>query len=206
MFTGLIQSIGRVESITINDSGRAFSFFAPEIVSQIKIDDSIAINGVCLTATAITSTGFKAQAVHITLEKTNLGLLNVDEKVNVELSMRYSDRVGGHLVQGHVNDVAILNSVKKLGDNYELWFQAPSELSRFLLKEGSVALDGISLTIADVKKDQFLVTIIPHTWEKTQIHSKMIGDKINIEVDMQARMIANYVEHFLKNMDGKNAL
>jgi riboflavin synthase len=206
MFTGLIQSIGRVESITINDSGRAFSFFAPEIVSQIKIDDSIAINGVCLTATAITSTGFKAQAVHITLEKTNLGLLNVDEKVNVELSMRYSDRVGGHLVQGHVNDVAILNSVRKLGDNYELWFQAPSELSRFLLKEGSVALDGISLTIADVKKDQFLVTIIPHTWEKTQIHSKMIGDKINIEVDMQARMIANYVEHFLKNMDGKNAL
>jgi len=206
MFTGLIQSIGRVESITINDSGRAFSFFAPEIVSQIKIDDSIAINGVCLTATAITPTGFKAQAVHITLEKTNLGLLNVDEKVNVELSMRYSDRVGGHLVQGHVNDVAILNSVKKLGDNYELWFQAPSELSRFLLKEGSVALDGISLTIADVKKDQFLVTIIPHTWEKTQIHSKMNGDKINIEVDMQARMIANYVEHFLKNMDGKNAL
>jgi riboflavin synthase len=206
MFTGLIQTIGRVESISVNDSGRAFSFFAPEIVSQIKIDDSIAINGVCLTATAITPTGFKAQAVHITLEKTNLGLLKVDEKVNVELSMRYSDRIGGHLVQGHVNDVAILNSVKKLGDNYELWFQAPSELSRFLLKEGSVALDGISLTIADVKNDQFLVTIIPHTWEKTQIHSKMIGDKINIEVDMQARMIANYVEHFLKNMDGKNAL
>jgi riboflavin synthase len=206
MFTGLIQTIGRVESISVNDSGRAFSFFAPEIVSQIKIDDSIAINGVCLTATAITPTGFKAQAVHITLEKTNLGLLKVDEKVNVELSMRYSDRIGGHLVQGHVNDVAILNSVKKLGDNYELWFQAPSELSRFLLKEGSVALDGISLTIADVKNDQFFVTIIPHTWEKTQIHSKMIGDKINIEVDMQARMIANYVEHFLKNMDGKNAL
>ena len=206
MFTGLIQTIGRVESISVNDSGRAFSFFAPEIVSQIKIDDSIAINGVCLTATAITPTGFKAQAVHITLEKTNLGLLKVDEKVNVELSMRYSDRIGGHLVQGHVNDVAILNSVKKLGDNYELWFQAPSELSRFLLKEGSVALDGISLTIADVKDDQILVTIIPHTWEKTQIHSKMIGDKINIEVDMQARMIANYVEHFLKNMDGKNAL
>jgi riboflavin synthase len=195
-----------VESIADNESGRAFSFYTPQIVDEIKVDDSIAINGVCLTATEITKNGFKAQAVHITLEKTNLGLLQVDEKVNVELSMRFSDRVGGHLVQGHVNDVAILSSIQKLGENYELWFQTPKELSRFLIKEGSVALDGISLTIADVKDDKFLVTIIPHTWEKTQLHIRSVGDKINIEVDMQARMIANYVEHFLKNMDGKNAI
>ncbi|MFZ4714269.1 MAG: riboflavin synthase [Bacteriovoracaceae bacterium] len=205
MFTGLIQTIGRIENVEANDSGKSFLFYCPELVSEIKIDDSIAVNGVCLTATAVTKNGFKAQAVHITLEKSNLSFLKIDEKVNIELSMKYSDRVGGHLVQGHVNDVATVVSTEKKGENYEMWLKAPTHLTQFLLKEGSVALDGISLTIADVRDEHFLITFIPHTWTHTQIHTRETGALVNIEVDMQARMIAQYVEHFMKNMKFQNA-
>ena len=203
MYTGLIQTLGRIEKVESNESGKAFLFYCPDLASEIKIDDSIAINGVCLTATAVTKNGFAAQAVNITLEKTNLGQLFVDQKVNVELSMKYSDRVGGHLVQGHVNGLATVLRTEKKGENFEVWFSAPSDLSKYLLKEGSVALDGISLTIADVKNNEFLITFIPHTWTHTQIHTRNVGDKVNLEVDMQARMIANYVEHFMLNFSHK---
>ena len=199
MYTGLVQTLGRVQKVSTNESGKEFVFYCPDLVQDIKIDDSIAINGVCLTATAVTETGFKAQAVHITLEKTNLGKLSVDQKVNVELSMKYSDRVGGHFVQGHVNGVATFLRRTTKGENNEVWFKAPAELQKYLLKEGSVALDGISLTIADVKDDEFLITFIPHTWTATQIHTRAPGDELNLEVDMMAKMMANYVEMYLNN-------
>ncbi len=205
MYTGLVQTLGRVQKVTANESGKEFVFYCPDLVQDIKIDDSIAINGVCLTATALTETGFKAQAVHITLEKTNLGKLSVDQKVNVELSMKYSDRVGGHFVQGHVNGVATFLRATTKGENNEVWFKAPTELKKYLLKEGSVALDGISLTIADVKDDEFLITFIPHTWSATQIHTRSIGDELNLEVDMMAKMMANYVEMYLNNKRDNHA-
>ena len=205
MFTGLVQTLGRILNTSSNDSGKEFEFYCPELTGDIQIDASVAVNGVCLTVTALTEAGFRAQAVHVTLEKTNLGQLQADDKINLELSMRYSDRVGGHFVQGHVNGLVTLIKNHSRAENYELWFRVPQEFRRFILKEGSVALDGISLTVADVQDDKFMVSIIPHTWKQTQIYTRRVGDLVNLEVDMMAKMMATYVDSYMQNNRGAYA-
>lgn len=194
MFTGLVKAIGKIEKITSNASGKVFTIQAPQLVEHIGIDDSVATNGTCLTATEVTDTSFKVQAVHVTLEKTNLGDLGVGSSVNLELALRAQDRLGGHFVQGHVNGIGQLKSVIQKGDNWEMSFSIPSELRKYLILEGSICLDGISLTIAELAETQFMVSIIPHTYENTTLREKKIGDSINIEVDMMAK----YLENFLK--------
>lgn len=198
MFTGLVKALGTVENIEGNLEGLRFTFECPDLASQINIDDSVSVNGVCLTAVAITDKSFSAQAVHVTLEKTNLGTLNLNDKVNLELAMKLSDRLGGHLVQGHVNDTAKLIKQNRLGENFELWFEVPENQLKYIIKEGSITLDGISLTVADIQDNQILITIIPHTWENTVLRFKKIGDTINLEVDMMAK----YLENFLKYGQG----
>lgn len=199
MFTGLIKDIGRVSLITKNEEGLVFEI-ETKLASAIAIDDSVAVNGVCLTATAVDEKKFRMQAVHLTLEKTNLGNLIVGSAVNLELALKYSDRLGGHLVQGHVNAVARVSEISHRGENYHLWYEVPKDLLGYIIKEGSIALDGISLTVADIQDSKLMVTIIPHTWNETQIHHLKVGSLVNIEVDSNAVMIAKYVDSQLDRL------
>lgn len=193
MFTGLIKDIGTIKSISKNAEGKEFVIETKKLSSEIAIDDSVATNGVCLTATQIKGDTFKVQAVHVTLEKTNIGKLNVGDKVNLELALRPMDRLGGHFVQGHVNGVGKIKSVKSLGKNWEITMSAQPDLFKYMIPEGSIAIDGISLTIAKLTSDDFSVSIIPHTYENTILHAKKVGDSINIEVDMMAKYLENFM-------------
>jgi len=194
MFTGLIQEVGTIESITTNPEGKEFVIRAPSLIQEIKIDDSVATNGVCLTATKIQGDTFRVQAVHMTLEKTSIGSLKPQDKVNLELSLRPHDRLGGHFVQGHVNALGKIKQIQMTGKNWEIEVSFPKELRKYMISEGSIALDGISLTIARLTDSSLTVAIIPHTLEKTSLSSKKVGDVLNLEVDM----IAKYIENFLK--------
>lgn len=201
MFTGLIKDIGTIKRITKNAEGAEIEI-ETKLTSDIQIDDSVATNGVCLTAIKISPTSFITQAVHVTLEKSNLGKLKVGSKVNLELALRPMDRLGGHFVQGHVNGVGMLKSIRPRGKNWELEFQAPENLFKYIIDEGSIAIDGISLTVAAVMQKSFVVSIIPHTFENTNLSQKKSGESVNIEVDM----LAKYLENFVKNKDKSSNL
>jgi riboflavin synthase len=194
MFTGLIQEVGTIRSITKNNEGKEFIIHAPGLISEIKVDDSVATNGVCLTATKVEEETFRVQAIHVTLEKTSLGFLEAGSKVNLELSLKPTDRLGGHMVQGHVNGLGKIQAIKKIGENWEIEVSIPEGLRKYMILEGSIALDGISLTIARLTSKSLTVAIIPHTLEKTSLSSKKVGDHLNLEVDM----VAKYIENFLR--------
>ncbi len=198
MFTGLIKDQGRILRIEENLEGKIFEI-ETKLAHDIQIDDSVAVNGVCLTATAVSEKSFTMQAVHVTLEKTNLGFLQKHSIVNLELALKYSDRLGGHLVLGHVNGTAEVLSLENRGENYTIWYRIPDELKKFVIKEGSIALDGISLTVADIKDNEVMVTIIPHTWNETQIHFLRKGTLVNVEVDSQAVHMAKYLDVLFEN-------
>lgn len=194
MFTGLIQELGTIQSISTNAEGKEFIIKAPNLIKEIAIDDSVATNGVCLTATKIQGDTFKVQAIHMTLEKTSIGNLKQGDKVNLELSLRPQDRLGGHMVQGHVNALGKIKQIKTIGDNWEIEVSFPANLRKYMISEGSICLDGISLTIARLTDSSLTVAIIPHTLEKTTLGTKKVGDSLNIEVDM----VAKYIENFLR--------
>jgi riboflavin synthase len=201
MFTGLIQELGTIQSITNNTEGKEFLIKAPSLIKEIQIDDSVATNGVCLTATQISGDTFRVQAIHVTLEKTSLGHLQTGDKVNLELSLRPTDRLGGHFVQGHVNALGLIKQISTRGENWEIEVSFPTSLRKYMISEGSITLDGISLTIARLTEETLTVAIIPHTLEKTSLSSKKVGDVLNIEVDM----IAKYIENFLRfNQDSRS--
>ncbi len=194
MFTGLIQETGTIKSITTNTEGKEFLIEAPALIKEIAVDDSVATNGVCLTATKISGNTFRVQAIHMTLEKTSLGHLRQGDKVNLELAMRAGDRLGGHMVQGHVNALGKIKNIEKKGANWEISVEFPANLRKYMILEGSITLDGISLTIAGLEAGHLTVAIIPHTLERTTLGAKKIGDFLNIEVDI----IAKYIENFLR--------
>ena len=199
MFTGLIQEVGTIVSVIQNTEGKEFIIKAPSLIKEIQIDDSVATNGCCLTATQIKGDTFKVQAVHMTLQKTSVGMLKSGDKVNLELSLRPNDRLGGHFVQGHVNAMGQIKQIKMTGENWEIEVSIPPKLRKYMISEGSICLDGISLTIAKLTPSSLTVAIIPHTLEKTTLGTKKVGDHLNLEVDM----IAKYIENFLR-FDGNS--
>lgn len=190
MFTGLVSEVGKIINIVSNQEGKIFTIHSRKIITEISLGDSVSVNGVCLTVTLIESSSFSVQAVHVTLQKTNLGKMMIDSPVNLELALRFSDRLGGHFVQGHVNGIALIRDIKKTGNNYEITIEMPEDLRHYLLQEGSIALDGISLTIAYVTDQGLVVSIIPHTYFATTLNTKKIGDSFNVEIDI----LAKYVE------------
>lgn len=194
MFTGLVGDIGRIIDIYQNQEGKVFSITAPKIMQQLVIGDSIAVNGTCLTIIYFDDNFFSVQAVHVTLQKTTLGTLQRGSLVNVELALRSSDRLGGHFVQGHINDTAIIKKIDSCGNNYVITIVLTPLIEPYIVKEGSIAIDGISLTIAEIATAEFAVSIIPHTWQVTTLSTKKIGDLVNIEVDI----LAKYVERFIQ--------
>ena len=203
MFTGLIEEIGTVRSVQTMSDGRRLRIEAQTVLSDCKIDDSIAVNGICLTVVKLESNGFWVEAVGETLHKTTLGRWQTGERVNLERALRLSDRLGGHLVQGHVNGQGYVRQLKPLGENYFLEVEVPPSLLRYLIAEGSIAIDGISLTIARLNGNRVGISVIPHTIKQTNLQYRRVGDTENIEVDL----IAKYVERLLRfgKTEEKNA-
>lgn len=198
MFTGIIEEIGHVDSITQQGAGARLSIGARAVLADLPIGGSIAVNGVCLTAVQVGSEGFTADLSPETLRRTNLGALHRGSWVNLERPLSPTGRLSGHFVQGHVDGAGEFLSMEPLGDgNCWLSVRAPRELLRYLVFKGSIAIDGISLTIAALEDDVVSVAIIPHTYEQTSLGQLAAGDRVNIECDM----IAKHVERLIQTMD-----
>jgi riboflavin synthase len=197
MFTGLVKELGEIVDISSNAEGKVFKIKSPKLISEISVDDSVAVNGCCQTAVKVEPPYFYVQAVHVTLEKTNFNKLQMSDRVNLELALRFSDRLGGHLVQGHVNGVALLINKLDFGKNILLSFKVSENFSKYLMNEGSVAIDGISLTVAKFSKEDLIldVSIIPHTYENTNLKFRSLGEQVNIEVDVIAKYLENLISH-----------
>jgi riboflavin synthase len=199
MFTGLIAELGSITAIEKGESSAVFTISAPKLISQIAVGDSVAVNGVCLTATAISGTTFTADVMIQTLSLTSLGQLSVASPVNLELAAQLNSRMGGHMVQGHVDGVAKVVGLTP-GDKWAQFdITVPSHLSKYIVNQGSICLDGVSLTVGSIDDSNNVVTVwlIPETLENTNLSSKNAGDLVNVEVDV----LAKYVERLLAKGD-----
>ena len=195
MFTGLIQALGVLTQISETPEGKTLVIACPALIDDIRVDDSVATNGVCLTAVSVDESHFTAHAIHTTLQKTAIGSLIVGDKVNLELAMRANARLGGHLVQGHVNAIARITAIETHGDNWQIHLAYPAELRKYMVSEGSITLDGISLTIAALTDQQLMVSIIPHTLSHTNLRDKAVGSPLNLELDIMAKYIENFLRY-----------
>ncbi len=190
MFTGLVQNIGIISSIRDNGADKRIVIETDMGLGNVSVGGSIACSGCCLTVVKIDGRVFSVDVSGETLAVTTLSEWQVGSRVNIEPSLRLGDELGGHLVSGHVDGVAVLEAVEPDGGSRRLKIRAPEELSGFIAAKGSVTLDGVSLTVNEVEGAVFGVNIIPHTWEKTTLGYKSVGDVLNIEVDMLARYVA----------------
>ena len=193
MFTGIIEEIGKIQDTKPIAGGYSLKIEAKKILNDISVNDSICIDGVCLTATKLEDSAFWVDAVGATLEKSTFSKIKTSQPVNLERSLRLNDRLGGHLVQGHINGIGTLSEIEKLGKNYLVKISVPEELEKYLIKEGSIAINGISLTIADVIDNKVSISIIPHTWQNTTLKFMQQNDIVNLEIDI----LAKYVEKLL---------
>ena len=199
MFTGLIAELGRITAIEKGESSAVFTVSAPALISQIALGDSVAVNGVCLTATSIAGDSFTADVMVQTLAVTSLSQLAVGSTVNLELAALLNTRMGGHMVQGHVDGVATVVGLTP----GEKWAQfditVPEKLAKYIVNQGSICLDGVSLTVGEINDANNVVTVwlIPETLERTNLATKQAGDLINVEVDV----LAKYVERLLAKGD-----
>ena len=199
MFTGLIAELGRITAIEKGESSAVFTIAAPALISQIALGDSVAVNGVCLTATSITGDTFTVDLMVQTLSVTSLSQLAVGSPVNLELAALLNTRMGGHMVQGHVDGVATVVGLTP-GDKWAQFdITVPEKLAKYIVNQGSICLDGVSLTVGEINDTNNVVTVwlIPETLERTNLSSKKAGDLINLEVDV----LAKYVERLLAKGD-----
>ena len=192
MFTGIIEGIGKVIKINKNTTNRSALQLMVDLGKHskgLKIGQSVALNGVCLSVTKISKNKCSFELIDETIKKTDLGNLKVGGIVNIERSLKVGDRMEGHFVLGHVDGVGIIKKIEKKPNEVKLWFEIPKKLSKYVVKKGSIALDGISLTVVDVKKNNASVCLIPHTMNVTNFNSKKVSDKINIETDILGKYI-----------------
>ncbi|MEX0586691.1 MAG: riboflavin synthase [Pirellulales bacterium] len=193
MFTGIVETLADVVAVAAEPPGVRLTIAAPAIASAARIGDSVALNGCCLTLVEINGENLAFQAGAETLSRTNLGLLKPGDAVNVERSLAVGDRLGGHFVTGHIDGRATLDARTTDGDWSTFWFRTPRELMRHLVSKGSIAVDGVSLTVVDVEPDRFSVALIPHTLAVTTLGRLAIGAPVNLETDL----LAKYVEKLL---------
>ena len=199
MFTGLISELGNVTALTKGTDSAIFTINAPGLIAEIKAGDSVAVNGVCLTATSISGTEFTADVMVQTLSLTSLSQTVVGSPVNLELAAQLNARMGGHMVQGHVDGVASVIALTP-GDKWAQFdIKVPEHLSKYIVNQGSICLDGVSLTVGEINDETSVVTVwlIPETLERTNLSAKKPGDLVNIEVDV----LAKYVERLLAKGD-----
>lgn len=200
MFTGIIESMGIVRSMTRKGEDALFMIDSAINLAEVKIGDSIAVNGACLTATAKSKTGFTADVSAETLSRTNLKLIKGGDKVNLEKSLRMSDFLGGHIVLGHVDGVGTIKDKTEKSNSIIVGIDVDESLTRYIVEKGSVTVDGISLTVNRCEKTFFYVNVIPHTAQATTIGFKKVGDPVNIETDI----LGKYVEKLLMTGRDKN--
>jgi riboflavin synthase len=184
MFTGIIEEIGKIEEISKHHHNLKLKIKASKILSELKPGDSVNINGACQTVIGTDAESFTVEAVEETLRKTNLGQLKRNDLVNLERSLRFSDRLGGHLVTGHVDCIGRTKSIAQRDGSFLYEFELPEKYLAYLVEKGSVAVDGISLTVVEVKGNSFTAAIIPFTLENTALGAKKVGDLVNIETDL----------------------
>ncbi|RDV84721.1 riboflavin synthase [Ammonifex thiophilus] len=199
MFTGLVEEVGRVRRIVRGPASAQLEIEARRVLEDLRVGDSVAVNGACLTVTRLGSGSFWADAMAETLRRTNLGELGPGDRVNLERALRLGDRLGGHLVTGHVDGVGRILRKEREDVAWVLSIAAPSQVTPYLIEKGSVAVDGVSLTVVEVKGDIFKVALIPHTADHTVLGSKGPGDKVNLEADL----IGKYVRRFLEVLQEK---
>ena len=195
MFTGLIEALGTVDGTRELPSGRRLRI-ATGIAGQLALGDSVAVNGVCLTVVEFDAAGFEAAVSPETLRVTNLADLRDGSTVNLERPLLPSDRLGGHFVQGHVDGVGRIVDIRQEADFWWVGVGFPADLARYIVTKGSVAVDGISLTVAGLDPDTFTVQIIPHTWRQTNLHARSAGEVVNIECDIIGKYVVRGVEAF----------
>lgn len=193
MFTGIVREVGRVEAVDGGADGVTLQLRAPETAATTRTGDSVAVNGVCLTATAVGDGILFFEAVPETLDRSTLGALREGAETNVEPALRAGEPLGGHIVQGHVDGVATVRSLEVEGDGARVELALPGELARYCVVKGSIAVDGVSLTIASVAGDAIAVALVPHTLGATTLGTLAPGDRVNVEVDV----LAKYVERLL---------
>jgi riboflavin synthase len=189
MFTGLIETLGTVRRLDAGGAGRKLVIAEPALAPQLMIGESVAVNGACLTVVERDAESFQFQVGPETLARTNLGKLAVGDGVNLERSLRLCDRLGGHFVQGHVDGLGTIASRQRDGDWELMWVRCPVELAAQMASKGSVAVDGISLTLVDVTRDSFSVALIPHTLAQTTLGRKAVGSTVNLETDLLAKYV-----------------
>ena len=192
MFTGIIEGIGKIEKISKNTKNRSAIQMTVNLgkhAKGLKIGQSVALNGVCLTATKLSKSNCIFEMIEETTQKTDLGNLKPGDIVNIERSLKTGDRLEGHFVLGHVDGVGIIKKIQNKPKEVQVWFEVPKELSKYVVKKGSIAVDGISLTVVDIKNNLASVCLIPHTIEITNFKTKNVGDKLNIETDILGKYI-----------------
>jgi len=200
MFTGIIQEVGKVKEITRSTDFAQIEISCGQVLSKLNIGDSIAVNGVCLTATKINTVSFEADVMIKTLELTSLGKLSNSDLVNLELAMLASDRFGGHFVQGHVDAVAVVTKTLVTKDWTQIQIKVSPDLLKYIVAQGSICLDGVSLTVGEVAQDLISVWLIPKTLEKTNFADKKIGDVLNVEVDLLAKHVERLMQSKSKDV------
>ena len=186
MFTGIISHLGKVKSFQNNQLSVRVD---RSLIKQVKNGDSVAVNGVCLTVIDKRADLFQVEVMPETLKRTALGGLKSGDIVNLELAMKAADRFAGHIVQGHIDGVATVKSIKQKGNSRLFTFEVPKQLGRYIVEKGSIAVNGISLTVIDASNKTFTVGIIPYTWRHTMLSSAKVGDRVNIEVDILAKYL-----------------
>ncbi|UFJ41207.1 riboflavin synthase [Brevibacillus humidisoli] len=199
MFTGIIEEVGRIARIDVGSKSGTLLIEAREVLQDVHLGDSIAVNGVCLTVTSYTASGFTADVMPETLRNTNLGSLKRGDGVNLERAMAMGDRFGGHIVSGHVDGTGLIASRESYANAILFRIKTEADLLRYMVPRGSVAVDGISLTITDVTAEGFSLSIIPHTLSHTNLQGKQAGDTVNLECDM----IAKYVNRLIDWQQGE---
>jgi riboflavin synthase len=197
MFTGLVEVLGSVRDLVADGAGRRLTVLAPEVTAELTLGDSVAVNGACLTVVARDAQTCAFQLAPETLQRTNLGALCPGDRVNLERALRLSDRLGGHLVQGHIDGVGHVAERRDDGEWVTVWFCCPPDLASQMVSKGSVAVDGVSLTLVEVAADRFSVALIPHTLAHTTLGFKGPGDAVNLETDL----VGKYVWKFLTSRE-----
>ena len=191
MFTGLIEEVGHIRNVIDSHGTKRITITAPQIARQLKLGESVSVNGVCLTALEITAESFQADLAQETISRTSLAHLDPDSLVNLELPTRAGAPLGGHVVQGHVDGVGKLLSLEPMSEDenkdWQLVFELPAGIEKYVVSKGSIVIEGISLTVANIENQKVTIAIIPHTYEVTNLKSLQPGDLINVEVDVMAK-------------------
>jgi riboflavin synthase len=193
MFTGLVQGLGRIARADYSPDGARLTIEAP-LSAELREGDSVAVNGVCLTATQISDGSFTTEAMNETLARTSLGDVDVGSEVNLELPLRATDRLGGHVVQGHVDGIGTVADIDEDGFARRVRIEAAPELLRYVVQKGSIAIDGVSLTVAEIDDSSLTVSLIPETLARTTLGRRALGARVNLEVDV----FAKYVEKLMR--------